>query len=374
MSYINHLEIKNKIRTLTNNNVSLRVLDDIKQHLEQYPLEELEDFYQKSLRLELSKLNSYFTKQLLDIIQIRKSHYIRSNYDNVLSIKLVLPIHCNAKCEFCYLRKEEHNLAFNKKQFLDNFISSLREVISKNYGKAMSLDISGVGEPTFNLKFLKKVVDKLKESDIIKNFIRVTFTTNGYKLKEALPIIADIVNYVNISIHNIDENKRKEIFHTNTTPNNEELDNLILTSYNLYNIKVSSVFVIDRLSCEDFYKINDWCIDKGFYTNRIRFNVYEPTTFKKRVSKLLVEECRTLDNNLSVVYGENEIESSYYITLYKNNLLCYIFDGIPDTASNAYGIGVNILDDGIAYIDFYKQYPLTEYPLPINYVLVKKNL
>ena len=372
MSYINHLEIKNKIRALTNNNVSLRVLDDIKQHLEQYPLEELEDFYQKSLRLELSKLNSYFTKQLLDIIQIRKSHYIRSNYDNVLSIKLVLPIHCNAKCEFCYLRKEEHNLAFDKKQFLDNFISSLREVISKNYGKAMSLDISGVGEPTFNLKFLKKVVDKLKESDIIKNFIRVTFTTNGYKLKEALPIIADIVNYVNISIHNIDENKRKEIFHTNTTPNNEELDNLILTSYNLYNIKVSSVFVIDRLSCEDFYKINDWCIDKGFYTNRIRFNVYEPTTFKKRVSKLLVEECRTLDNNLSVVYGENEIESSYYITLYKNNLLCYIFDGTPDTASNAYGIGVNILDDGIAYIDFYKQYPLKYYPLPINYVLVKK--
>ena len=374
MSYINHLEIKNKIRTLTNNNVSLRVLDDIKQHLEQYPLEELEDFYQKSLRLEPSKLNSYFTKQLSDIIQIRKSHYIRSNDDNVLSIKLVLPIHCNAKCEFCYLRKENHNLAFNKKQFLNNFISSLRKIISKNYGKAMSLDISGVGEPTFDLKFLEQVVEKLKESDIIKNFIRVTFTTNGYKLKEALPIIAGIVNYVNISIHSIDENKRKKIFHTNTTPNNEELDNLILISYNLYNIKVSSVFVIDRLSCEDFYKINDWCIDKGFYTNRIRFNVYEPTTFKKRVSKLLVEECRTLDNNLSVVYGENETESSYYITLYKNNLLCYIFDGIPDTASNAYGIGVNILDDGIAYIDFYKQYPLAEYPLPINYVLVKKNL
>ena len=67
MSYINHLEIKNKIRTLTNNNVSLRVLDDIKQHLEQYPLEELKDFYQKCLKLKSSKLNSYFTKQHVNI-------------------------------------------------------------------------------------------------------------------------------------------------------------------------------------------------------------------------------------------------------------------------------------------------------------------
>ena len=372
MSYINHLEIKNKIRTLTDNNVSLRVLDDIKQHLEQYPLEELEDFYQKSLKLEPSNLNSYFTKQLSDIIQIRKSHYIRSNYDNVLSIKLVLPVHCNAKCDFCYFRQENHNLSFNKKEFLNNFIASLEEIISKNYGKAMSLDISGIGEPTTDLKFLKQVIDKLRETDIIKYFIRVTFTTNGYQLDKALPIIAGIVNYVNISIHNIDFSKRKDVFHTDTIPDNEQLANLVLLAYDSYNIKVSSVFVLDSLSVSDFYKINDWCINKGFYTNRIRFNVYNPSTFKNRFSKQLIEECKSLNNDLKVVYGENETEASYYITLYKNNLLCYVFDGIPDTADNAYGIGINILDDGRAYIDFYKQYPLKDYPLPINYVLVKK--
>lgn len=372
MSYINHLEIKNRIKTLTDNNISLRILDDIESNLNHYPLDELESFYKDCLTLKPTPLNSYFTQQLFEILKIRRTHYIRSNYDNVLSIKLVLPVHCNAKCDFCYLKQEDHNLSFNKKEFLSNFIASLEEIISKNYGKAMSLDISGIGEPTTDLKFLKQVIDKLREADILKHFIRVTFTTNGYQLNKALHIIAGIVNYVNISIHNTDFSKRKDIFHTNTIPDDEQLANLVLLAYNSYNIKVSSVFVLDSLSVSDFYTINDWCIDKGFYTNRIRFNVYNLSTFKNKFSKQLIEECKSLTNDLKVVYGENETESSYYITLYKNNLLCYVFDGIPDTADNAYGIGINILDDGKAYIDFYKQYPLKDYPLPINYVLVKK--
>lgn len=76
----------------------------------------------------------------------------RKNYNKVITIKLVMPNGCNAKCPFCY--NEDKIMSYNKQQFLDNFISSLDNIIKQIDNKnPISVDITG-GEPTLDSDFL----------------------------------------------------------------------------------------------------------------------------------------------------------------------------------------------------------------------------
>ena len=70
----------------------------------------------------------------------------RANYNKVITIKLVIPCGCNAKCPFCYNKDKSMN--YDKQQFLNNFIDSLSDIIQKIGNKnPISVDITG-GEPT----------------------------------------------------------------------------------------------------------------------------------------------------------------------------------------------------------------------------------
>ena len=98
-----------------------------------------------------------------------------------------------------------------KDEFLNNYLSSLNKIISKIGDKnPISLDITG-NEPTFDIKFLQKVFKKLKEENIKNKVQRVTMTTNGFHLKESIPYLEGVVDYVNISVHDYRMDERRAI-------------------------------------------------------------------------------------------------------------------------------------------------------------------
>ena len=53
----------------------------------------------------------------------------RKDYNKVITVKLVIPGRCNAKCPFCY--NKDKQILCDKQQFLDNFIDSLDDIICR---------------------------------------------------------------------------------------------------------------------------------------------------------------------------------------------------------------------------------------------------
>ena len=105
----------------------------------------------------------------------------RKDYNKVITVKLVIPGRCNAKCPFCY--NKDKQISCDKQQFLDNFIDSLDDIICRIGNKnPISVDITG-GEPTLDPELLAKVLIKLKQYDIKSKVLRTTITTNGTNLK-----------------------------------------------------------------------------------------------------------------------------------------------------------------------------------------------
>lgn len=99
----------------------------------------------------------------------------RKNYNKVITVKLVIPGGCNAKCPFCY--NKDKDMSCDKQQFLDNFTESLDDIITRIGDKnPISVDITG-GEPTLDPEYLSKVFIKLKEFNIKSKVLRVTMTT-----------------------------------------------------------------------------------------------------------------------------------------------------------------------------------------------------
>ena len=79
----------------------------------------------------------------------------RKNYNKVITVKLVIPGGCNAKCPFCY--NKDKDMSCDKQQFLDIFIESLDDIITRIGNKnPISVDITG-GEPTLDPEYLSKV-------------------------------------------------------------------------------------------------------------------------------------------------------------------------------------------------------------------------
>ena len=139
----------------------------------------------------------------------------RTDYNKVISIKLMIPGTCNAKCTFCYMKDYKSSVLKNQKdEFLNNYLSSLNKIISEIGDKnPISLDITG-NEPTFDIKFLQKVLTQLKEENIKNKVQRITMTTNGFHLKEIIPYLEGVVDYVNISVHDYRLDERRAIVGT----------------------------------------------------------------------------------------------------------------------------------------------------------------
>ena len=132
----------------------------------------------------------------------------RKDYNKVITIKLVIPGGCNCKCPFCYMQDYDTVMANNFDAFHSNYLTSLLYLIEKIGDKnPISLDITG-NEPTLNLTQFITILRELDEADIKSKVQRVTLTTNGFNLMEVAPYLKDVVDYVNISVHDYDFDRR----------------------------------------------------------------------------------------------------------------------------------------------------------------------
>lgn len=278
----------------------------------------------------------------------------RENYNRVITIKLVIPSACNYNCRFCY----NHNnpIRASKQEFLTNFITSLNCVLDRINGyNECSLDITG-GEPTIDEDLFMETMQLLKESGIKKKLLRCTLTTNGVNLQSCIPHMAGVVDYVNISTHDFRQRERSKIF-MGKVLSDEELKDCVVT-LNHFGIPVSTCAVI-------FQPINDfdvflekyvrWCQSIGFIALRLRCDVFWVSDCFDRYMAASIQ-----DKRYTVIDHENTPDSHWCRLRRFDKFRVFFLHGVPDTSKKVKGIEYVIHDDGLPYLDFYKNARLDE--------------
>lgn len=128
------------------------------------------------------------------------------------NFSIILPGPCNAKCDFCFWKR-------NKNESLD-FLTNLDRCLSNLGSLVTQISITG-GEPTLSPYFdylFEKVLNGYKK-------IKIVLTTNGINLSNKIQVIKNIVKHVNISRHDIGDDKNNEIFGA-TMPSTAEIKTL----------------------------------------------------------------------------------------------------------------------------------------------------
>ena len=307
-------------------------------------------------------------KQLLEI---RNEYEYRNYYNSTVTIKLVIPGSCNANCSFCY-NKHNNKMKIGtdelKKQWLDNFLISLEQIVLKiNKRQSISLDITG-NEPTLDTDFFIKVMHKLRGFSLKNEISRITCTTNGIGLKKVAPFMKGVVNYVNISVHDYDQERRNKIFGTHfpTDKFYEDVVQLLLDN----GIHATAVAVINE-EISNFSSWRDsfikWANKIGFVGLRFRDNfIFNNNKFLDYMNDSINDE------RFYVIQNENAPDSTWCQLATKDGFLIYFLKGVVDTYLTSPGIEFVVHDDGKAYADFNKSVPFEKYKFPVGYIFDKK--
>ncbi len=286
----------------------------------------------------------------------------RKEYNNVISVKLVIPSGCNARCVFCYMNDYKHNMQYDHQIFLDNFITSILYIIESIGDKSpISLDITG-NEPTFDVGLLKEVLTILKRANIHDKVSRVTITTNGYHLKEVIPYFKGVIDYVNISVHDFRITHRQNIMGY-SIPDNEY--KMIVSLLKTIGINTSAVSVIYE-SIDDFAQWRDmfieWCIRIGFIGLRFRCDTFwnDKSLFENYMYESMSED------QFKVITYENTPDSHWCRLRRFDGFRVFFLEGVIDTSSRTKGIEYVVADDGLLYCDFYKRQKIQDYSYEIG--------
>ena len=287
--------------------------------------------------------NKYF------LIEPSKYH---KGHGNSLSVKIVIPTYCQANCDFCF-NKNTKKKQYDADVFLKNLDISLSKIFN-NIKREFTIDITG-NEPTFNVQLLKEALTIINK---YRSFIsQIVLTTNGYRLMECLPFIG-MVDIINISVHHYDFNVRKDIFKTNNILNDNQLKSITNTLKNK-GISVTAICVLNKEieDFKDFYnKFCDWAIEIGFSDIRMRSNYLRNDLFMDKIYNMDIGEIKESSDvpglKSKKIYDK---ERNYYI---------YIFLGVESLVNIVIGAEMVIDDDGLLYIDYNKNYPVTDECLP----------
>ena len=302
-------------------------------------------------------------------MKILKHYTYRKDFNNVITVKLVIPSGCNAKCTFCY-NKENASLCYNKKkEFLDNFIDSLEDLILRIDGKQpISLDITG-NEPTFDIGLFKSVMDKLRRFYLKDKICRITLTSNGYNLEKVIPYMRGVVKYVNVSVHSYDAKERKDIFGID--------DILRLPDYRRIVSKLLDIGIDASAVCvlhKDIPKFNaflynfvTWCKYAGFQSLRIRNDVFWKDSKFDEYFDMVINNKRYY-----VIQKENTNDSTWCRVSDNEGFFIFMLKGVFETGEVSKGIEYVIADDGLCYTDFHKKEKIEDYQFPVGLVFDKK--
>ena len=283
------------------------------------------------------------------------NHTTHNGHGLHISCKIVLPTHCQADCAFCFNKITRETQMHDKDLFIQNLWSSL-ETIFKHIGRRkISFDITG-NEPTFDLMLLDKVLLTLQhfKQNYPKSFAKVVITTNGYRLEELLDKDIDIIDYINLSMHDSRYEERVKIFQTKQIPTNTQIMSLNQEAHSK-GIATTAVVVIHK-PVEDF-------------ENLIKDFSY--------LSKYL-----GFDNvRVRIDYKGNEETRNQFFNNFKNEPIdicpglmtkSIAFDGLENTniylgvkALTDYVIGSEVIidDDGNLYMDYNKKFLIKDYDI-----------
>jgi len=296
---------------------------------------------------------------------------VRKDYNNVVSIKLVMPVPCQAGCRFCFNRWDGRNerQVFFPEEFEKRYLTSLGDIVSELYGKhPISLDITG-GEPTFNIGLLTRTLNGLKQSRWLDKINRVVLTTNGYQLDGVLKVLRGVVNYVNISTHHYDYEKRQKIFGTTHTPDDDELRTLVMKLLR-YGIRTSTVAVIDE-PVDDFQKFLhdylEWAKWIGFESVRFRGDC-STDRFAQTFNKYIDETAK----HYRVIQEEHTPDSHWCRLVDSRGYFFFMLQGVSDTYEHSRGVEYIIADDGHPYLDYAKRHSFYDNELPVEYIFDRK--
>lgn len=121
------------------------------------------------------------------------------------NLSLIMPVGCNANCEFCYW-EADNGLTLERFSFICDTLPPIFKQIS----------ITG-GEPTLSRDLIKYL--KIAR----RRFDKVVLNTNGYRLSNDH---INMVDYVNISRHHISDSKNRRVFKSNSVPDYPKLSEL----------------------------------------------------------------------------------------------------------------------------------------------------
>lgn len=286
----------------------------------------------------------------------------RKDYNNVISIKLVITSVCNAKCPFCY--NKNRTVSFNQQQkFLDGFIDSLDDVIKRIDRKnPISVDITG-GEPTLNFRLLINVLIKLRDYNIKSKVLRVTMTTNGTNLDKVIPYMMGVVDYVNISVHDWRFERREEIFgfylrdlyYKNTI---KKLNNIGIT------VSASAV-IFKEIDNFDQWRDNfvDWAKKLGFISVRFRCDVFWKNS--DVFDSYLMDSASETDK-FDVITCEKTPDSYWCRLRRKDGMRVFFLHGVLDTSIKTKGIEYIIDTNGHCYCDYDRRTKIEDYQYEVG--------
>lgn len=277
----------------------------------------------------------------------------KQGHGNGLSVKIVVPCFCQAKCPFCFNNLTTDTQCHDYEAFFKDLKISLDRIFGNLADKRnISLDITG-NEPTFNVNVFKRLMYVLRE---YKNQTdKIVLTTNGFHLAECLPEMAGVVDIVNISLHHYNEDiRKKEILRTDFIPSNDELKNIIEAG-NAVGITFTAVAVLYKKfeNFADFYnKFVDFAMAVGFKDVRFRSNFMNKDEF---IGEVL---------NTNIEYQEFNALSGLTTKIIKdrarNGYEVRILVGVPDLTAYVVGPELVIDDNGKTYVDYNKRFPIDD--------------
>lgn len=287
----------------------------------------------------------------------------RTEYNNVISVKIVIPGGCNARCKFCYNRdmwRKNIREVVPFAAFRLNLNDSLKTIIEEIGEKdRISIDITG-NEPTCNIP------DLMYALAVIRNYkecvSRVTLTTNAFFLEKLIPFLPGIVDYVNISLHDFREKYRRRVMDWSV------LDVVVKSCVEKLNgcgIPCSAVAVIWK-KYQDFSwwrdRFIEWCKEYGFISLRFRCNVHmDDQSFFDEYMEQTINDPR-----FQVITHENTPDSHWCRLRMEDKFRVFFLHGVKDTTKFTKGIEYVIADDGGLYTDYKKQHPIGEYEFKIG--------
>lgn len=280
-----------------------------------------------------------------------------------LSIKLVIPSGCNKLCPFCFNKLNRETASYSVNTFKRSFVDSLLQVVNTarkfNPNREISLDITG-NEPTFDVELFTFVLEKIKRIKYL--FSKVVLTTNGQNILYVCEQMRGVVDIVNVSVHHYLPSERVNAFGCYGIHSDDKYYKNIVKALKNAGIHTTAVAVIYKQLEEGFEcyisTFSKWCKMIGFNDIRLRSNFYEDDDF---FVEYMNDE--RFDTTPIVVSG---LWSKKFNV---NGIDVLMLKGIKSLISNVVGVEAVVDDNGLAYIDYGKEYHFKE--IYVKHIYVK---